>query len=128
MIPESSPQTERRFFREGLPWLIAAAALAAYLAKVNPWVTLNSLSLTARVNRAFAYFRAGRLAEAESDYQALLKAFPTNHQALEGLAEIARQTGDANAAIRYYQRSLSQTVAGSPEARAVTARLKAPQQ
>lgn len=88
----------------------------------------RALSLTnaypARLSRAFAYFNTGRLDEAEADYQALLKAFPADPQAWMGLAEIACQRKDTNAAIRYYRQCLSQVGAGSEEARVVAARLK----
>jgi tetratricopeptide (TPR) repeat protein len=85
-------------------------------------------SYPARLNRAFAYFQTGRFDEAEADYRALLEAFPHDHQAWKGLAEIACQRRDTNAAIGYYQQCLSRTVAGSPEAKAVAERLKVLQQ
>ena len=50
MTVESSSKLERRFVRDGLPWVVGAAALAVYLATLNHWVTLNSLALVAKVN------------------------------------------------------------------------------
>ena len=50
MTAESSSKLERRFVRDGLPWVVGAAALAVYLATLNHWVTLNSLALVTRVN------------------------------------------------------------------------------
>ena len=92
----------------------------------------QALSLTntypARLNRALASFRLGRLDAAEADYQELLQAFPSDHQAYQGLGEIARQKGDTNAAIGYYQRYLSKAAADSEEATVVAARLKTLQQ
>ena len=50
MTAESSSKLERKFVQGGLPWVVAAAALAVYLATLNHWVTLNSLTLVTRVN------------------------------------------------------------------------------
>lgn len=92
----------------------------------------RTLSLTntypARLNRALAYFRMGRLDAAEADYQELLRAFPADYQPYQGLAEIAREKSETNAAIRYYQLFLSKAAANSEEARIVATRLKTLQQ
>ena len=50
MTVESSPKLERRFVRDGLPWVVGAAALAVYLATLNHWVTLSSLAVVTRVS------------------------------------------------------------------------------
>ena len=50
MTVESSPKLERRFVQDGLPWVVGATALAVYLATLNHWVTLSSLTLVSRVN------------------------------------------------------------------------------
>jgi tetratricopeptide (TPR) repeat protein len=50
MTVESSSILERRFVRDGLPWVVGAAALVVYLATLNHWVTLNSLTLVTKVN------------------------------------------------------------------------------
>ena len=96
-----------------------------------PPLTL-SLSLTntyaARLNRAIAYLRTGRLDAAEADYQELLQAFPTAYRAYSGLGEIALQKRDTNAAIRYYEQYLSKAGADTEEAKTVAARLKSLQQ
>ncbi|HSA12167.1 MAG TPA: DUF2723 domain-containing protein [Candidatus Paceibacterota bacterium] len=88
----------------------------------------RSLSLTntyaARIGRALAYFRTDQLDAAEADYQALLQGFPGDYQGWQGLAEIARQKGDTNAAVRYYQRFLSSARPGSQEAMVVAERLR----
>ena len=39
----------RHRFAQVLPWLIAGSAFAFYLFTLNPWLTLNSISLTAKV-------------------------------------------------------------------------------
>jgi tetratricopeptide (TPR) repeat protein len=80
---------------------------------------------TARLNRGMAYLRTGRLDAAEADYQELLQVVPTAYRAYYGLAEIALQKQDTNAAIRHYEQYVAK--AGSdntPEARSVAARLK----
>ena len=96
-----------------------------------PPLTL-SLSLTntyaARLNRAIACLRTGRLDAAEADYQDLLRAFPTAYRAYSGLGEIAWQKKDTNTAIRYCEQYLSQAGADTEEAKSVAARLKSLQQ
>ena len=96
-----------------------------------PPLTL-SLSLTntyaARLNRAIAYLRTGRLDAAETDYRELLSAFPTAYRAYYGLGEIALQKRDTNAAIRYCEQYLSKAGADTEEAKTVAARLKSFQQ
>ena len=46
---DKSTQPERKFARDGLPWVLGAAALAVYLATLNRWVTLSSLTQVSRV-------------------------------------------------------------------------------
>ena len=50
MTAEALSKAERRFVRDGLPWMVGAAALVVYLATLNHWVTLSSLALVTRVN------------------------------------------------------------------------------
>jgi tetratricopeptide (TPR) repeat protein len=92
----------------------------------------RSLAVTntyaARLDRAYAYLRIGRLDAAEADYQELLRAFPTAYRASFWLGDIAWQKKDTNAAIRYYRHYLSNTVARTTESRAAAARLKSLQQ
>jgi hypothetical protein len=92
-----------------------------------PPLTL-SLSLTntyaARLNRAIAWLRTGRLDAAEADYQALLEAYPAAFNACSGLVGTALQMGDTNTAIRYCEQYLAKTGADTDEAKAVAARLK----
>ena len=96
-----------------------------------PPLTL-SLSLTntyaARLNRAIAYVRTGRLDAAEADYQELLRAFPTAHRAYYGLGEVAMLRGDTNTAIRYCEQYLAKAGTDTEEAKAVAARLRSLQQ
>jgi tetratricopeptide (TPR) repeat protein len=98
----------------------AIAPLTRSLAVTNTYA--------ARLDRAYAYVRSGRLDAAEADYKELLRAFPTAHRADYWLGEIAWQNKDTNAAIRYYQQYLSNTVAGTEEFKLTAARLKSLQQ
>ena len=50
MSAESPLRLERRFSRDGLPWIVGAAALAVYLVTLNHFVTLTSLALVNRVS------------------------------------------------------------------------------
>ena len=92
----------------------------------------RSLAVTnsygARLGRAKAYLQIGRLDAAEADYQELRRAFPAAYRACFWLGDIAWQKKDTNAAIRYYQQYLSNTVARSEEVRIAAARLKSLQQ
>ncbi len=49
MTVDSPVTRDRRFVRDGLPWVVGAAGLAVYLATLNHWVTLSSLALVSRV-------------------------------------------------------------------------------
>jgi hypothetical protein len=49
MVLTRGTQPERKFARDGLPWVLGAAALAVYLATLNRWVTLSSLTQVSRV-------------------------------------------------------------------------------
>lgn len=95
-------------------------------------ILTRSLSLTntylARLNRAIAYLRTGRLDAAEADYQAILQAFPTAYRASAMLGEVALQKKETNTAIRYYEHYLSKVEPDTEEARIVAARLKSLQQ
>jgi len=61
----------------------------------------------------WGYMRAGKLEPAQRDYEILQKVFPTAFQIYYGLAEIAWQKKDTNAAIRYYELYFSQAGADS---------------
>jgi hypothetical protein len=50
MAAEFSPRLERRFVRDGLPWVVGAGALVLYLVSLNHWVTPLSLGPVVRVN------------------------------------------------------------------------------
>ncbi|HOC56496.1 MAG TPA: hypothetical protein PKI20_12815 [Verrucomicrobiota bacterium] len=88
----------------------------------------RALSLTntyeIRRNLALAYLRAGQLDAAEAECKAILEAFPAAYSTYSGLAEIALQRKDTNAAIRYFKQHLAKTDANTDEARHVAAMLK----
>ncbi len=92
-----------------------------------PALTL-ALSVTnthpARLNRAIAYLRTGRLDSAEADYQELLQASPGAFNACAGLVGNALRIGDTNTAIHYCEQFLATAGAETDEAQAVAARLK----
>jgi predicted Zn-dependent protease len=92
----------------------------------------RSLTMTntyvARINRAYAYLQTDRLEEAEADCHELLRAYPTAFRAYHALGDIAWQKKDTNAAIRYYQQYLSNSVARTEDSSSVVARLKSLQQ
>ncbi len=48
MTVETSPK--RHFAQDRLPWVVGAAALVAYLATLNHWLTFDSLALVGTVN------------------------------------------------------------------------------
>ena len=79
---------------------------------------------SALLNRAICYLRAGKLEPAQRDYEILQKAFPTAFQIYYGLAEIAWQKKDTNAAIRNYQLYLANAQTNTAEAKIVSDRLK----
>lgn len=74
--------------------------------------------------RAQAYLAAGKLDGAQHDYEVLQKLDPKAYPVYHGLAEVAYQKKDTNAAIRYYQQDLALISTNSPEARFVNERLK----
>ena len=81
-------------------------------------------SYTAQRNLALAHIRTGQLDAAEADCRTLLEAFPAVSSTYSGLAEIALQRKNTNAAIRYYEQHLAGAEAGSDEAKRVTASLQ----
>ena len=50
MTSQSDVRPENRFPAVGLPWLVAGAALAVYLATLNRWVSLDSLGQVAKLS------------------------------------------------------------------------------
>ena len=98
-------------FEQAIPPLTAALAL-------------ESTNHSALLNRAIASLRANKLEAAQRDYEALQKVYPTAFQIYYGLAEVAWQRKDTNAAIRNYQRYLANAQTNTTEAKFVSDRLK----
>jgi tetratricopeptide (TPR) repeat protein len=78
----------------------------------------------ARLNRAVAYLRAGKLDLAQRDYETLSKSLPSAYPVYYGLQEIAYRRKDTNAAISYCQLYLTNAPPNTDEAKGIRARLK----
>ena len=50
MTAESPSNIERRFVRDGMPWVVGAAALVVYLVTLNRWVSFGSLGQVATLS------------------------------------------------------------------------------
>jgi tetratricopeptide (TPR) repeat protein len=85
---------------------------------------METNNYSALLNRAIAFLRGNKLEAAQRDYEVLQKAFPTAFQIYYGLAEVARQKKDTNAAIRNYQLYLANAQTNTAEAILVSDRLK----
>jgi Flp pilus assembly protein TadD len=83
-----------------------------------------AVQFPAQLDRAIAYLRADRLAEAEHDYLTVLKINPNSFQIYYGLGEIAWRRKDTNAAIANYQLYLTNSVPDSDEAKMISERLQ----
>ena len=90
---------------------------------LNRAIELEPLNYMAIMNRAIALLRAGRLDESKVDYETLELVYPNMFQVQYGLAEIAWQQKDTNAAIRHYQSYLTNTLRTTLEAKTVAERL-----
>ncbi len=73
---------------------------------------------SALLNRAICYLRSDQLDDAQRDYEALQKAFPTFFPAHYGLGEVAYRKKDTNAAIRSYQLYLATVPTNAPDRQA----------
>ena len=93
---------------------------------LNRALSLQADNVQALFNRAIAYRCIADFESAKKDYEELLRLYPALNQPILGLGEIACDTKDTNAAVRYFQRYLSHSnsVPGSSEARHVQERLK----
>jgi len=84
---------------------------------------LQTNNYSALLNRAIAYLRANQLDSARQDYQTLQKAAPSAYPVYYGLAEIAYQQKDTNAAIQNYELYLANGSPNADEIKFVTQRL-----
>jgi len=118
-----SPTNEVPFINEGYVWMQLGLYSNA-LPALTRALTLNSNSVHARFNRAFAGLRLGRLEESQQDYQFLDNLDPTVPQVLFGLGEVAFARHDTNEAVRHYSRYLSNAPPNAAEVKHVQDRLK----
>ena len=103
---------------------IQAGAFEQAIPPLTQVLAVQTNNYSALLNRAICYLRAGKLEPAQRDYEILQKAFPTAFQIYYGLAEIAWQKKDTNAAIRNYQLYLANAQTNTAEAKSVSDRLK----
>ena len=103
---------------------LQAGAFEQAIAPLTKALSLETTNYSALFNRAIAYLRADKLDAAQQDYEVLQKAFPTAFQISYGLAEIAWQKKDTNAAIRNYEIYLANAPTNTTEAALVNERLK----
>ena len=86
-------------------------------------VELDPKNMAALLNRGIASLRAGKLDEAQRDYETLLDRTRTEFRVYFGLAEIAYQKKDWRAARDYYLKYLEYAPAASGETKFVRDRL-----
>jgi tetratricopeptide (TPR) repeat protein len=103
---------------------IQVGAFEKAIAPLTRALTLETTNYSALLNRAIAYLRADKLDAAQQDYEVLQKAFPTAFQIYYGLAEVAWQRKDTNAAIGNYELYLANAPTNTTEATLVSERLK----
>lgn len=103
---------------------LRAEKFEAAITTLTRALTLSSANDAARLFRAVAALRAGRLDEARQDYETLLRTPGFAQSARFGLGNIAWQTHDTNALIQFYQSFLSNSAAIGPEMEIATQRLK----
>jgi tetratricopeptide (TPR) repeat protein len=88
-------------------------------------LVLDPNNNTARFNRGISYLRMGELDKAKKDYTQLEKVYPSAFRVYYGLGEIAWQRKETNAAIRYYQLYMSNSIPNSEESKKILERLQA---
>jgi tetratricopeptide (TPR) repeat protein len=87
-------------------------------------LTLQTNNYNAMSIRAIAYLHSGQLDAAKKDYEMLQAIFPASYQVFYNLGDIAYRRKETNAAVRYYQAYLTNTVPNPAERKFVAARLK----
>jgi tetratricopeptide (TPR) repeat protein len=85
---------------------------------------LSPEDVQARLLRAVVRFDGGQTDAARADYELLLKNPAAAQPALFGLGNMAWSAQDTNAAIRYYERFMSNNAAMTPQAGVVSERLR----
>ncbi len=84
----------------------------------------NPRDVAALLNRAIAHLQAGRLDEAQRDYEALRVLVPESYAVYYGLGEIAARKQDRAAALRHFQTYLRYGIPDSAEYKAVAERVR----
>jgi len=85
----------------------------AYTEAIEPLthaLTLQDTNYLARFYRAISYLRSDQMDAAQKDYEILQPTFPSAYQIYYGLGEISYRRKDTNAAIRYYEAYLTNSV------------------
>ena len=123
---QSSPDNPAVLFNKGHLFLLSGDFSNAITPLTRSLAVTNTALV--RLARADAYKLSGRLDAAEADYQEVLHAFPTAYGAYYGLGGIAWEKKDTNAAIRYYQQFLTNSVSYTEQVGNAAARLKSLQQ
>jgi tetratricopeptide (TPR) repeat protein len=118
-----SPTNLNTLVNKGVAY-IRAGAFEQAIPLLTQVLAVQTNNYSALLNRAISYLRANKLEAAQRDYEVLQKAFPTTFQIYYGLAEIAWQRKDTNAAVRNYQLYLANAHANTAEAKLVSERLK----
>lgn len=96
----------------------------AAIAVLNHALSIKSDDYRALLNRAIVYLRMKQLGKAREDYETLEKIYPGVFQIQFGLAEIAWQQKNTNAAIQHYETYLTNAPPSTTEAKLVVKRLK----
>jgi tetratricopeptide (TPR) repeat protein len=94
------------------------------IAPLSRAIELDNGNHGARLNRAIAYLRKGDLKNAKQDYEILQTLYPSAFQVYYGLADIAYQSKDTNAALQNYQLYLANAATNTAEAEFVRTRIK----
>jgi tetratricopeptide (TPR) repeat protein len=105
--------------------LIQTSNYSAAIPVLDQLLTRDSKNLGARLNRAIAQLKAGKLREAQRDYETLLNNSPSQFNLHFGLGEIGEQTKDREMALRHYRLYLKNAPPGTVEADEVRRRIKA---
>jgi tetratricopeptide (TPR) repeat protein len=103
---------------------LRAGQLEAAKATLTQALGQEPKNASARLFRAIASLRSGKLEDARRDYQELLKDPGQMPGALFGLGNIAWRERDTNAMILYYQAFLTNAAAAPPKAALAQQRLK----
>ncbi len=118
-----SPTNLNTLLNKGYAY-IQAGAFEQAIAPLTQVLAGQTNNYSALLNRAISNLRANKLEAAQRDYEVLQKSFPTAFQIYFGLAEIAWQRKDTNAAIRNYELYLANAKTNTAEAKLVSERLK----